>query len=157
MLKYVNFDIVFQEIPDEVTLAINLSNCPNGCPGCHSPFLQKDIGEPLTEEALTVLLRTYGRSVTCVCLMGGDASPDEIVRLAAFLQTQTIAPVKVGWYSGRQTLPPSFAPAHFHYVKLGPYIERLGPLKLKTTNQRLYRLDENGQMTDITSRFWARG
>ena len=28
MLKYANFDIVFQEVPDEVTLAINISNCP---------------------------------------------------------------------------------------------------------------------------------
>ena len=28
MLKYVNHDIVFQEFPDEVTLAINLSLCP---------------------------------------------------------------------------------------------------------------------------------
>ena len=29
MLKYANYDIVFQEVPDEVTLAINISNCPN--------------------------------------------------------------------------------------------------------------------------------
>lgn len=156
MLKYVNFDIVFQEIPDEVTLAINLSNCPNGCPGCHSPFLQKDVGEPLTEEVLTALLRTYGQSVTCVCLMGGDAAPGEIVRLANFLHTQSVASVKVGWYSGRQSLPPSFQSAYFQYVKLGPYIEQFGPLTSKTTNQRLYRFDENGQMTDITSRFWER-
>lgn len=39
MLKYVNTDIVFQEFPDEVTLAINLSNCPCHCPGCHSSYL----------------------------------------------------------------------------------------------------------------------
>ena len=35
MLKYVNTGIVFQEIPDEVTLAINISGCPCHCPGCH--------------------------------------------------------------------------------------------------------------------------
>ena len=45
MLKYAGYDIVFQEIPDEVTLALNLSGCPNGCPGCHSPHLQRDEGE----------------------------------------------------------------------------------------------------------------
>lgn len=156
MLKYVNFDIVFQEIPDEVTLAINLSNCPNGCPGCHSPSLQTDVGEPLTEEVLTALLYTYGKSVTCFCFMGGDAAPDEIARLAAFLQKQSIASVKVGWYSGRHVLPSLFQSAFFQYVKLGPYIERLGPLNSETTNQRLYRLNESGQMTDITSRFWRR-
>ena len=50
MLRYVDYDIVFQEIPDEVTLAINLSNCPNRCKGCHSPHLLENVGESLTEE-----------------------------------------------------------------------------------------------------------
>ena len=54
MLRYADYDIVFQEIPDEVTLAINLSNCPNHCKGCHSAYLMEDVGEPLTEENLTV-------------------------------------------------------------------------------------------------------
>ena len=47
MLKYANFDIVFQEVPEEVTLAINISNCPNQCPGCHSKnvdYLTRVIG-----------------------------------------------------------------------------------------------------------------
>ena len=47
MLKYYNYDIVFQEIPDEVTLAVNLTNCPHRCIGCHSPHLRHNIGEPL--------------------------------------------------------------------------------------------------------------
>ena len=157
MLKYVNFDIVFQEIPDEVTLAINISNCPNGCPGCHSPILQKDTGEPLTEEFLTSLLIKYGKSVTCLCFMGGDSAPDEIIHLARFLQTQSLAKVNIGWYSGKKNLPPSFNPKHFQYIKLGPYIEHLGSLKSTTTNQRLYKIDGNGQMTDITFRFFSGG
>ena len=45
MLKYVDYDIAFQEIPDEVTLAINLSNCPHRA-GCHSPHCD-DIGKNL--------------------------------------------------------------------------------------------------------------
>ena len=155
MLKYVNYDIVFQEIPDEVTLAINISNCPNGCAGCHSPLLQKDTGEPLTEEFLIYLLNKYGESVTCVCFMGGDSAPDEIEYFAKFLHTQSLAKVKIGWYSGKQSLPASFNPEYFRYIKLGPYIEHLGSLKSFTTNQRLYKIDENRQLTDITFRFWG--
>lgn len=64
MLRYVDYDIVFQEIPDEVTLAINLSNCPNRCKGCHSPHLLENVGESLTEESLGHLLQKYGKAVT---------------------------------------------------------------------------------------------
>ena len=85
MLRYADYDIVFQEIPGEVTLAINLSNCPNRCKGCHSPYLMDDIGEFLTEESLSWLLQKYGKAVTCVCFMGGDVYPLEVERLAQFL------------------------------------------------------------------------
>lgn len=73
MLKYADYDIVFQEIPDEVTLAINISNCPNHCVGCHSPYLMQDVGEVLDEAAMDSLLEKYGRNITCVCFMGGNA------------------------------------------------------------------------------------
>ncbi len=153
MLKYTDYDIVFQEIPDEVTLAINISNCPNGCKGCHSPYLMQDVGEPLTTESLSVLLQKYGNSITCVCFMGGDASPFEVEQLALFLQCQSITPIKIGWYSGKQDLPSGFDINSFHYIKLGPYIENRGGLKSEYTNQRLYKI-VNGKMIDITHRFW---
>ena len=120
MLKYTDYDIVFQEIPDEVTLAINLSNCPNRCKGCHSPYLQQNVGELLTEENLSILLQKYGKAVTCVCFMGGDADPYDVAYFADFLQRQQIAPVKVGWYSGKPKLPAEFPIQNFQYIKLGP-------------------------------------
>ncbi|WP_370861001.1 anaerobic ribonucleoside-triphosphate reductase activating protein [Parabacteroides faecis] len=154
MLRYTDYDIVFQEVPDEITLAINISNCPNQCKGCHSPYLLKDIGEPLTEDSLTVLLRKYGKAITCVCFMGGDASPADIEQLAEYLHRQTVAPVKVGWYSGKTELSPAIDLDFFEYIKLGPYIEHLGGLKSPATNQRFYRI-ENGVMKDITYRFFS--
>ena len=65
MLKYVNSDIVFQEIPDEVTLAINISNCPCHCPGCHSHYLWEDIGLPLNTNAIDAFVEEYGDRITC--------------------------------------------------------------------------------------------
>lgn len=152
MLRYSDYDIVFQEIPDEVTLAINLSNCPNRCKGCHSPYLMDDVGDALTEESLAALLQKYGRAVTCVCFMGGDAEPLEVERLAKYISRQTINPVKVGWYSGKSELPAGLDIRYFQYIKLGSYREELGGLKSEHTNQRLYHL-ENGKMNDITYRF----
>ncbi|HPS24563.1 MAG TPA: anaerobic ribonucleoside-triphosphate reductase activating protein [Bacteroidales bacterium] len=139
MLKYTGFDIVFQEIPDEVTLAVNISNCPHRCPGCHSPYLWEDTGEPLTTAVLADWLTRYGKEITCICFMGGDASPDEVAGLARYLGTQLVAPVKTGWYSGRSSLPEGFSTEWFHYIKLGPYLQEKGPLSSPGTNQRLYR------------------
>ena len=152
MLKYVDYDIVFQEIPDETTLAINLSNCPNRCPGCHSAHLKRDIGERLDETVLEKLLRQYGAAVTCVCFMGGDNDPEEVARLAGFLRTYGPPKLKVGWYSGRERLPEGFSLQNFQYLKLGPYVAERGGLRSPTTNQRLYRIAENGTQEDITGR-----
>lgn len=152
MLRYADYDIVFQEIPDEVTLAVNLSGCPNRCAGCHSPQLQQQIGEELTEEVLRALLSRYRTSVTCVCLMGGDGDPQAIARLADFLRAEYPG-LHTGWYSGRGVLPKGFPAEVLDYLKLGPYVEALGGLKSPATNQRLYRMEPHGTCTDLTERF----
>ena len=159
MLKVASFDIVFQEIPGEVTLALNLSGCPCHCPGCHSQHLWEDIGEPLTNELLGGLVERYQGLITCVCFMGGDAAPEEVLRWAQSVKqlATTSSPLRTAWYSGRPTTPET-APislAVFDYVKFGPYIEELGGLKSEKTNQRLYkRVGETWE--DITSSFWRK-
>lgn len=136
-----------------MTLALNISGCPNGCPGCHSAHLQQDTGEPLDGNLLASLLETYGGTITCVCFMGGDAEPGEVVRLAHCVRTHTAGQLKTAWYSGKSKLLPGADPAVFDYIKLGPYVERLGGLDSPTTNQRLYRVDCAGAMNDITDVF----
>lgn len=155
MLRYTDYDIVFQEIPDETTLALNLSGCPNRCPGCHSPQLQRDIGEPLTAEALETLLARYAGSISCVCLMGGDGDPQAVAALAAHLR-RVHPELRTGWYSGRAEPPVGLRPELFDYLKLGPYIETLGGLRSPATNQRLWRLEADGSRTDLTHRFRER-
>ena len=55
-MKYVDAKIVFQEIPDEITLAISISGCTIHCAGCHSKYLWDDVGELLTIDSLKQLL-----------------------------------------------------------------------------------------------------
>ena len=152
MVRFHNFDVVFAEIPGETTLAINITGCPNRCPGCHSPHLIADAGETLDEATLEALLDRYGAAITCVCFMGGDAAPFEIARLAGVVR-QTRPTLKTGWYSGRAQLPEGLQPQAFDYIKLGPWTEALGPLSSPTTNQRLYRIGRDGSMEDITALF----
>jgi len=149
MLKYYNYDIVFQEVPDEVTLAVNISNCPNHCPGCHSPHLCKDIGKQLDEETISNMISKYNKCITCFCFMGGDANQDEVIKMAEYVHTKFNK--KVAWYSGKQTFPKNITP--FQYLKLGPYNPKYGGLDKKTTNQRMYKIN-NKKPVDITNRFW---
>ena len=150
-MKYVETRIAFAEVPDEITLAINISNCPCHCEGCHSAYLAADIGTPLDEESLAQLLCRHS-GVSCVAFMGGDADAARVSELAAMVKR---AGLKTCWYSGRQELSPLIDVKHFDYIKLGPYIPSKGGLDCKTTNQRLYRIHANGQQKeDITPLFW---
>lgn len=164
MLKYVDTKIVFAEVPNEVTLAINISNCPCHCKGCHSPYLAEDIGTKLTFEEL---LRLYSRNagVTCISFMGGDSDPAYINKLAEVLKEREL-PVRTAWYSGRQELDKNINLENFDYIKLGPYMEEYGPLTRRGTNQRFYRVckaiheypdlkkEERYYTIDMTSEFW---
>ena len=147
--------MVFQEIPDEVTLSINISNCPCHCPGCHSSYLAQDIGEPLTTERIDTFVNEYGADITCISFMGGDAEPASVNILARHLHNKH-PEIKVAWYSGRANIPSEVNKNDFDYIKTGPYIEHLGSLKDRTTNQRLYKRDENNKFQDITERFWKK-
>jgi anaerobic ribonucleoside-triphosphate reductase activating protein len=148
MLRFLSYDIVFQEVPGEVTLAINISNCPNRCVGCHSPHLMEDKGEVLDENSLSALMGKYGNSITCVCFMGGDASPCDVQKLALLIKHK----VKTAWYSGKENFPSDCSLHSFDYIKLGAYVKHLGGLDSPTSNQRFYSV-QNGKMLDITACF----
>ena len=155
MLKYSNTGVVFQEIPDEVTLAINISNCPCRCPGCHSCYLWEDIGLPLDTAAIDDFVGQYGKDITCIAFMGGDGDPKGVNLLAQYIHEE-YPQYHVAWYSGRIRVPSVVNRRDFDYIKIGPYIQHLGPLKSPTTNQRLYRQTETGDFEDITARFWKK-
>lgn len=156
MLKYVDTKVVFQEVPDEVTLAINISNCPCHCEGCHSPYLAEDIGTELTIEEL-VRLGTETEGITCIAFMGGDSDPKRINKLAKFVTEEL--DLKVAWYSGRQYIPDEINVGNFNYIKIGPYIPKLGGLDNENTNQIMYEvievhtLSQRYMLKEITYKF----
>ena len=150
MLKYLNTQVTFSEIPDEITLCINITGCKVGCKNCHSSYLAEDIGEGLTLDKIYKLIDN-NEGITCVCFMGGDSSPKEIDMFARCIKD--LYDMKVAWYSGKQELSKDINLKWFNFIKLGPYIEELGPLNSKNTNQRFYKIEEN-KLIDITNLFW---
>ena len=152
MLKYVDTKVTFAEVPNEISLCINISNCPCACKGCHSSYLAEDIGNELNSNSIKELINN-NKGITCICFMGGDSNPSEVDALAQFIKIYY--PVKIAWYSGRQELSKDINLDNFDFIKLGPYIEELGPLNNKTTNQKFYKIEEN-KLIDITNIFWSK-
>ena len=159
MLKYVDTDVTFQEVPGETTLCINISNCPCHCKGCHSSYLAEDIGTPLDEDSLVELLLN-NKGITCIAFMGGDSDPEYINWLASIMRDMNDsepgnwADVKIAWYSGRQELSDKINLKHFDFIKLGPYSQNGGGLDKPTTNQVFYRVEHPGEnLVDETYKF----
>lgn len=157
LMKYLDTMITFSEFPDEITLCINITNCPFHCPGCHSPELWKDVGKPLTQRSLGRLI-SENPGITCVGFMGGE--PDLVIMLAERVKKLGL---KVGWYWGgnieeKELLKPTFN--NFDYIKTGPYIKKLGGLDKPSTNQKFYKLihsNEGVEWENITYKFWNNG
>lgn len=152
-MKYTDTAIVFSEFPNEISLAINISNCPCHCIGCHSAYLANDIGSELNKDVLKELI-IKNDGITCVGFMGGDASPSIVNELAEFVKDE-FPKLKTGWYSGRDFLSDKIDIDNFNFIKLGPFIPEHGPLNNKNTNQRFYKIID-GNLIDSTNLFWKK-
>lgn len=135
-----------------MSLVINISNCPIHCKGCHAKMLWDDVGKPLTSEELNVLLDSLLGDITCVCFMGGDMEPDAVNDLARHIRRH-YPELKIGWYSGEESVTVFTEYQNFDYLKLGPYVKKLGGLNSPKTNQRMYQV-VGPYLKDITHKFW---
>ena len=149
MIKFKDSYIVFEEIPDRVSLAVNITNCQNNCIGCHSPELRLNNGEELTEGIIDKLIKeNYG--IDCFLFMGEGKDRGRLLELAKYIKHNYN--LKVAIYSGRNNVEFDFYEV-FDYIKVGEYKEEFGPLNKDTTNQRLYEITSNS-VIDITYKFW---
>ena len=156
-MKYVDTKVVFREVPDQITLAINISGCPVKCPGCHSSYLTQDIGDILDIDSLSALIKG-NPGISCVSFMGGDADPSFIHKLASWVH-ETYPEIRTCWYSGRDLAHAQEVLDALDFIKVGPYIDEFGPLDYETTNQRFYSIghtSEGPELTDLTYRFKKR-
>ena len=158
-MKYLNTMVTFSEFPDEITLCINITNCPFHCPGCHSPELWEDVGTELNKEELSKLIES-NKGISCVGFMGGK--PDLINTLAAFVENEY--KLKVGWYWGGKDIPEDINLFYFDYIKIGPYVKEKGGLDNPNTNQIMFKVAKEHTeigifplLDDITHKFWKHG
>lgn len=151
MLKYLYVKELFSEIPQEISLGISITGCKIHCKGCHSKELWDDIGRPLTVDRLNEILDKHD-GVTCLLLLGGEHDISALTELFYHAHKR----VKTAWYSGLDKIPDSQQGIlhYLDYYKIGRYKQDLGGLNSKTTNQKLYKIEHQGNgnywETDIT-------
>lgn len=148
MLKYLWTKEVFQEVPNEMSLAVAISGCKIHCKGCHSRELWEDRGEVLDVETLCGLLNQH-RGITCVCLFGGEHNIDALTELFLYAHKR----IKTAWYSGLDRLPKEHQGIlqYLDFYKEGHFDLELGGLDSPITNQRLYRITHpEEKLWDIT-------
>lgn len=149
MLKYCEVQIGFSEIPDKISLLINISGCPFKCEGCHSPHLRGDIGDPLDVETVKKLIEN-NKGINCIVFMGGDKNPLELVSIAREIK-KLYSNLSLGWYSGIEIENIFIMPVEvFDYIKAGPYIEKLGPINKEGSNQILLKHLSGDDWENIT-------
>lgn len=150
--------ITTQDVPDEISLAISLSGCPLHCKGCHSAFTWKeDFGEILTDDKLSKLL-DKNKYISCVLFYGGEWKLERLLELIDIVKKRNL---KVCLYTGLTMEEVKEQKAKLldvlDYIKVGRWMEELGGLNHKTTNQRIYRIERQNDKTefiDITGKFY---
>jgi anaerobic ribonucleoside-triphosphate reductase activating protein len=149
-LKYSNYEIVFQEIPNELTLAINVTGCPHKCPDCHSKFLWEYTGNYIKNDIVKIIEK-YKSFITCVCFMGGDQNQEELIELCKLIKSYKL---KTALYSGLDDIEniSSNLKKELDFIKIGSYNKDMGGLNDPKTNQKMFEITNN-KFNDITYKF----
>ena len=138
MLFFSDQQIVLQEVPDEISLALSISGCPLNCKNCHSKETHNIYyGKELAITRLSELIKN-NKYISCVLFYGGDWMLDDLSLFLKFINRHKL---KTALYTGREF---NYFDTDFlkllDYIKVGRYIEKFGDLKSENTNQKMYKL-----------------
>ena len=127
-MKIFNHFTSFQEVPNHLSLCISVKGCPLNCKGCSWTGFENALN--FSTDDLKHLLDRYGKYLSCVCFLGGEWETD----LPEFLKVVKAYNLKTCLYTGLLEVDEKIR-SQLDYLKTGPYIESLGGLQKKTTNQ----------------------
>ncbi|NLJ51009.1 MAG: anaerobic ribonucleoside-triphosphate reductase activating protein [Alcaligenaceae bacterium] len=134
-LRYLHEEVVWIEVPGEVSLAYQFTGCPLRCKGCHSADTWKlGTGKQLSPDYFRQRLVQYQNLITCVLFMGGEWQSEQLL---PYLRLAQEANLKTCLYTGleKEEVPTELLP-YLDYLKVGPWIAELGGLDNPNTNQR---------------------
>lgn len=124
--------IVFQEVPNEISLCFSITGCKVGCKGCHSTELwHENNGMSLTNTNFTLWLKKYQGLISCVVFFGGEWQPKALIEKLLIAKNHGL---KTCLYSGEKHIDINIS-QYLNFLKTGAWHETLGGLDSPTTNQ----------------------
>jgi anaerobic ribonucleoside-triphosphate reductase activating protein len=124
--------VVFQEVPNEISLCFSITGCKVGCKGCHSTELwHEDNGMSLSNTSFTQWLKKYQGLISCVVFFGGEWQPEALIEKLLIAKNHGL---KTCLYSGEKHVDINIS-QHLNFLKTGAWHETLGGLDSPTTNQ----------------------
>ncbi|KGJ90496.1 anaerobic ribonucleoside-triphosphate reductase activating protein [Thalassotalea sp. ND16A] len=138
--------IVFQEVPNEISLCFSITGCQVGCKGCHSTELwNKNFGQPLTNTAFIHWLNKYQGLISTVLFMGGEWQQHHLIEkliIAKHLGLKTCL------YTGENAVDDEIS-KHLTYAKVGKWDPQRGGLNTPGTNQKFIELSTGNSLNHL--------
>jgi len=146
IVKMIMDRIVYQEVPNEVSLLFQISGCQLKCKGCHSPELwNKNFGTELSNDFYRERILKYEGLITCIVFFGGEWSPDELIEKLKIAREYNL---KTCLYTGETRVSPNIL-EHLDFIKAGPWMEERGGLNSKSTNQIFINLNTGEKLNHL--------
>lgn len=124
--------IVFQEVPNEISLCFSITGCKIGCKGCHSTELwNENYGSALTNKTFISWLKKYQNLISCVVFFGGEWQPHALIEKLLIAKNFGL---KTCLFSGEKHIDISIS-QHLDFLKTGAWLAKLGGLESSTSNQ----------------------
>jgi len=131
-MYYYDFQVVFQEVPGEISLCFSISGCKLQCKACHSSHLWKENnGKILPVHQYIETLNRYADYATCILFMGGEWHTEELIELLKIAKHKNY---KTCLYTGEDEISKDIK-RELTFLKTGRWQQELGGLESKTTNQ----------------------
>lgn len=132
MLRFTDEQIVFQEVPGEVSLAFTIAGCPLGCKGCHSSYSWRpEQGTQLSADYFQYRLASYAGLISCVLFLGGEWQQSSLLQMLVIARN---AGLNTCLYTGLDDVTNALK-QQLTYLKTGRWQPERGGLNNPNTNQ----------------------
>ena len=145
--------ITMSEVPNKIAVYLEIGECTQYCPGCHSSQLHKVDNSFTIPTRLECIVsyadRQLDKGANAIVIMGGTTNHMfSISDLKVMInRLSELAPVCLYSGSDDEALNKDIAETtNLTWIKTGSYKEGLGGLSSKTTNQRFYKKERRVKM-----------